>query len=241
MSEQFRAPPRKKTALDNIKLKLFANNSENKRAGLLLSIVKNNPRLTVYTNVEADKAVEYGQIKANMSTLGWQSCLILLQTAIDFRATADEPEWKSKCMMSGTAWFGGKPSQSPEHQSDVWVGSDKEGVVWISVQAPANKNRPRIKFDMVPDEFHTFYHKSGEQWSKAEASRLWAQSYLNTMKDISLQLQVTNWEEPPPKEGKPGQGGGGGYGRQGGGNGGGNGGSNYRQAAQPEEDLDLPF
>jgi hypothetical protein len=249
-NSSFPRPVRPKTPLDIKHLKLMTDNGEGKKATLSVGLFSNMPRFTVYTNVAADADREYGKISANMSPISWRSALDMIQMAINFKPTESDPEFKIKMDNFGTGWRDKRPLPDPILLSHFWAGKDKQGVVWIAVQAPEEKNRPRLKFSIVPDEWHAFYHKTGEQLSRSEASVLWAQSYVDCMKDLIAHMQVSHYVEPPPPKdqgGGNGGGGQGGYNRGGGGNqGGGQGGYNRGGQGgggrpQPSDDSDIPF
>ena len=243
----FQRPPRPKTPLDIKQLKLVTDNGEGKKATLSVGLFANMPRMTVYTNIAADADRDYGKMSANLSPISWRAIMLLLERAIAFKITPEEPEWKNKVDCFGTGWTRDrKPMPNPILLSHVWVGKDKNGIVWIAVQAPEEKNRPRLKFSILPDEWHAFQHKTGEGFSKSEASCLWAEAYKNCMEDLIAHMQVTSYTEPPPPKDGGYQGNNGGNRGGQGGNGGGyqnnnNGGGGSRPAPQTSDDEDIPF
>lgn len=236
--------PRAKNPLDLKHLKLVCKNEDGKQAALTCNLFANNPRFTVYTNVEADKDKDYGKISANFNILSYRSAMILLEEAINFEPGNGKEEFKEKIDLFGTAWYQGKPSQQPVLQAHFWVGKDKAGCVWIAVQAPDEKNRPRLKFVIVPDDWTSFTHGTGESYSKGEASVVWAKSYYRTMEDLVPHMQVSHYQEPPPPKDNGGnRGGQGGGGYQGNNGGGGNrpqgSGGGSRQMSDDSDDI--PF
>lgn len=212
----FQRPQRKKNALDNRKLNLTAKNEQGKMASLIWGLYSNNPRITVYTNIEGDK--DNGRVSANMDTPTFYSFLVLLRMAIKFRPTENEPEkkWKVENMRPNFKPGGGRPDGYVT-ESELWVGKDREGCVWMCVTA---YNRPRVKFVFGSSEYHNIFHGTGEQFSKAESSVLAAEGYADLLAPMLANLQVTEWIEPQPKGDRQG-GGGGGY--RGGNNSGGGG------------------
>lgn len=248
----FQRPPRKKNALDHRKLNLSARNDQGKMASLIWGLYSNNPRLTVYTNVEGDR--DNGRMSANLDTRTFYSLLILLKRAIEFKATAEVPDFKVKVNNQRPNFKpgGGRPDGNVD-ESELWVGKDKEGVIFLAVTA---YNRPKIKFPFIPSEYHQFFHGSGEQFSKSEASALSAEAYLELLKPMVAMLQVTEWKDPDEgKERRGGNGGGnngggyqrgnggGGYGNRGNGGGGnhGGGGSNGGDSDGFDSDDAIPF
>jgi hypothetical protein len=255
MAGDFKAAPRKKTPLDNKKLQMSAKNQEGKFASLQWGLFANNPRITVYTNVDSDRDTNYGKISANMDTPAFYGFLNLLRQAIDFiPGTGGKDEFKNSIENKNFIFPGGKRSEKPVVQSELFVGKDKEGVLWMGVMA---KDRPRIKFNFQLSDFHLLKHGTGEYYSAAEASKVAAEAYWNILTEMLAHMQVSHWEEPIPKEGgqggggfNRGGGGGGGYNRgggQGGGGGynrgGGGGGGNDSGFAGGSDGAgdDLPF
>lgn len=241
MAGDFKPTPRKKNPLDNKKLNLGAKNQDGKYASLIWGLFSNNPRITVYTNVDSDKDVNYGKISANLDTPAFFSFLNLLREAIEFTpATPGVEEFKASLENKNFIFPGGKRSDKPVLQSELFVGKDKEGVVWMGVMA---KDRPRIKFVFQLSDFHALKHGTGEYYSKAEASVVAADAYWNLLTEMLGNMQVTHWQEPEDKQ----QGQGGGQRQGGGGYNRGGGGGSYQQresnapAAVDEVADDLPF
>lgn len=207
----FQRAPRKKNALDNIKLRIAANNPDGKRATMAVILVSNNPRIQVYTNMPGDK--DEGRFSANFSTLGFYSLLALLRRAIDFKATPEIPDYRDKVVVMRPNFKpgGGRPD-GVVPAGDVWVGKDKEGRVWM---CPMSYKMSSIKFIITNDEYHKFEHSTGEAFSEAEASVLAAEGYYHLLSHMTAVVQVTEWVEPPPRD--PNAGGGNRGGGQGGG------------------------
>ena len=209
-------PPRKKIALDNRKLSLFAPcpSAPGKTASLSWRLVSNNPRITVYTNDPTDMTEKNGNglIAAALDAPVFFMLMRLMYKIIDAPNGT-----KEKIENKNFIFPGGKRSEKPVVVSEIIVGKDDDGVVFISVVA-YDKQRPRIKFELVPGEFHSLYHQNGQQFTKAEASDLYARGYIQCLEGLMSHLLVTEWVEPEKKDN--------GNNRKGGGNRGGN---NQRQ------------
>lgn len=236
MANDFRPAPRVKNALDNRKLNLSTPcpGVQGKWSSLIWGLYANNPRITVYTNDPNDTGADkgYGKINANLDLPVFYMLTGLITKAIDYVATADKPDWKDKVENKGFTFFGGKKSDKPAVISSVWVGKDKEGVVWISVVA---KDRPIIKFSFAPSDFHNFVHGDGTPYTAGEASVLFADGYVTLLENMMTHMACNNYVEPPPRDPPAGaQRGGNSYGG-GRSNGGGNSGGGM------EMDDDLPF
>lgn len=221
----FQRPERKKNALDNRKLNLSAPTPgvQGKYASLIWGLYSNNPRISVFTNDPNDTGEQngYGKIQAALDAPTFFAFLNILNRAVD--AT---DEFKMKIENKNFIFPGGKRSERPVLVSELWAGRDKEGIIWISVSA---KDRPKIKFNIGPGDFHELFHGSGEKLTKGEASVLYAKGYIKILENMMTHLLVTEWVEPEKKDFGGGGGGGqrgGGGGSYGGGGGGGGGGYN---------------
>lgn len=238
MAGNFTPTPRVKNALDNRKLNLSAPvpNVQGKYASLIWGLYSNNPRITVYTNDPNDNnAPGYGKISANLDLPVFYAFLHMLNMAIEAPG-----EYKNKVENKNYIFPGGKRSDTPVVVSELHVGKDKDGVLWISVTDAMKKERPRIKFKFTPGDFHQFQHGDGRPYTEGEASVLFAKGYVNLLNSMMAHLAVVNYVEPPQKD----QGGGGQ--RQGGGGGGGGGNWNNRgggggSSGGGGQDDDLPF
>jgi hypothetical protein len=226
MADGFQPKPRKKIALDNNKLSMRAPNSKGKMAGLNWMLVKNNPRLVVYTN-DPEDTTDYGKITAALDAPTFFAFVQLLRQAI-----AAEGKFREKIDNSNFTFPGGKRSETPSVVSSLIVGRDEDGLIWISVSAP---RRPQIKFHFINPDFHNFLHNDGTPYTKAECSVLYAKSYATLLELVMAHLLVSEYVAPEPK---PDQGGNrGGYGGNRGGGGGGNSGGSAPKADDFGDDV----
>lgn len=234
----FTPPPRKKNALDHDKLKLKAPTPDvpGKYANLLWGFHANNPRITVFTGDPDDNtpANGYGKIVASLDTPTFFVFIELLKKTVN-----SETECKEKIINKNYIFPGGKRSETPVVISDLWVGKDKEGCVFISVTAD---KRPKIKFIIGPTEFHSWVHGDGTPATKGEVSTLYATGYVNILSAVYANLIVSEYVE---KEVKPNNGNNGGNNRYQNNNG--NNQNNYQRNNAPARteptpvDEDLPF
>ena len=243
-------PQVKKIALDNTKLGLSAPcpTAEGKWSNLRWGLGGgSNPRITVYTGDpnDSNQSTNNGRIRAELDTVNVFSIVVLLRNALKA-----EPGWKCNIKCSNFIYPGGKRSEKPVHLTDIWIGKDREGVIYISVVDALKKDRPVIKFPIVGDvRWQGFVHGDGTPYTKADASVLYTEAYAMMLQELYGNLLVTEYKAPEPRDNNQRQGGGGGgYQRQGGGNyGGGNGGNSGGGSGAPRggnsevfED-DLPF
>ncbi len=230
--------PRKervKNALDHNKLNLSAPcpAAKGKWSSLIWGFHANNPRISVYTNDPEDTGEKngYGKISANLDTPTFFVFLRLLAKIV-----SAEPDTKYKIENMNFTWFGGKRSETPVMQSELWVGKDKEGVVYMSV---TSANRPKIKFPFGVNSFHHLVKGDGSAVSPAEASMLYAEAYGFILQGMLTSMAVSHWIEPEKKDNsgnRSGGSGGGGNWKGGGGNSGGGSGGGRTEAAV-EDDI----
>lgn len=213
MSEnQFQAQPRPQNAFDNKKLRISGKNEAGKMCFMAVSLINNNPRLSIYTNIDGDK--DNGRIVGAFDTLGFGAFLELIKRAIE---STTEVRWKIELMRPNFKAGGGRPDGYVT-ASEVWVGQDKDGMIWVCLTA---YNRPSVKCILTNNEYHKFVHSTGESFSPSEASKLWAKSYYNTLTGMLPAMQVAHFVEEKKRDGGNQRQGGGGGGFQRGGNGGG--------------------
>jgi uncharacterized membrane protein YgcG len=239
----FKPEPREKNALDNRKLNLSTPcpTAKGKFSNLQWALISNNPRVIVYTNDPDDATDKHngGKITANLDLPIFFTFLELMRKAIE-----SKEEVKFRIENKNFIFPGGKRSEKPIVTSELWVGKDKDGQLWICVTDAVHKDRPKIKFPFVPSDFHSFFHQDGEKFSSAEVSEIYAKGYLKLLTNLMTHVAVNNFVEPKPREG----GGGGGRGNYGGGGdrggdrgGRGGGGGGGWGGDENSEGSDLPF
>lgn len=235
----FQAPLKKKIALDNTKLTLSAKcpTAEGKTSKLYWGLNKNNPYIRVYTGDPADEneRTKNGRIQAEIDLPHLYSILEFIR-----QAAVAENGWKVNIGCENYIYPGGKRSEKPVNTADIWVGKDKDGVVYISLIDKLIKDRPIIKFDIAfPGYWINVKHADGRPYSKAEGSSIFARSYADLLQDAYGFLHVTEYAHPQPAADKGGNRGGG-YSR-----GGNSGGYNNNQSSGGTNasggDDEMPF
>lgn len=209
---QFQAPPRPRNALDEFKLRLSCPPAQGaqKPGSFAISLVANNPRIDVYTNVPNDK--NNGNIRAAMDMPVFYMLLEVMEDAL-----ALEDSQVLKIQNLNHTFFEGKRSEQPKLISTTCVGRDKEGCLFIAVVA---KDRPYLKFNLLPSNYHAMIGVDGNPMDKRQASNFFARGYAGMLRQMMAATAATNYIEPVKKD----QGGGQQQQRQGGNNyqGGGN-------------------
>jgi hypothetical protein len=250
---EFRPAPRPKNALDNRKLHLTAPcpTAAGKTSALTVQVFtaektgEPNPRITVFTRDPEDQGERngYGKIQANLDPVVFYALMEKLRriaTGSVGKEDAVPADGEDKVKMENKNYIfpGGKKSETPVPVSEIQMGKDAEGVVWISVLA---KDRPRIKFPFIPNQFHTLFHRTGEQYSKGEASELWALGWIRLMEQMIPPFLISDYKDIPYDPNNSNRGGGGNRGSYGGQNQGGA--APQRQAAVAVEtsDDDIPW
>lgn len=185
-------PPKPKGPLDNDKITLYTpvQGQPGKKSRLIWGMYQNNPRVIVYTNSEANNTKEndYGKITAALDAPVFYGVLETLMFL-----TEQPNDTKRKVENKNFTWFGGRRSETPVVVSEIWMGKDKEGMMWISVTA---SGRPKIKFDFAFSEYHEFYHADGTQLSKQEGSVLACKSYCTLLSKMYGELLVSAYVDP---------------------------------------------
>lgn len=202
---RFQAPPRPKNALDEYKLRLSCPpvQGANKPGSWAISLVANNPRIDVYTNVPNDK--NNGNIRGAMDMPSFYLLLQMMRKAVTL-----EDNQVLKLQNLNHVFFGGERSAEPKLVSTTLVGRDKDGVLFLACVA---KDRPYLKFNMLPSNYHVMIGVNGEPVSKREASDYYLAGYATMLENMMAATAVANYTEPKPKDGQNGgqrQGGGGG-------------------------------
>jgi hypothetical protein len=209
----FRPAPRKKNALDNRKLHLSTPcpTAKGKWSSFQVNVFtadktgEPNPRITVFTNDPEDSGEKngYGKIQANLDPVVFYALMEKLSDIVNGPIGTED---KVKCENKNFTFPGGKRSEEPSVVSEIHFGKDADGSCWISVTA---RDRPRIKFPFGPNDFHSLFHRGGEQFSKGESSVLWARGWIRLMTQLIPQFLISDWKEVV-REQQGGQGGGGG-------------------------------
>lgn len=247
------AKKKKGNALAEYKLRLQADCLDNavvrngvpQQPTLTVSVHDNQPRFTVYTNVEGDR--QDGRIEGNMDANTFFAVMSAIKRfALDPNYNGGKPVY-----ITNKGYFFGAEGKSdkPGVKSTTIVGLTSEGAVYIALVA---KNRPNARFIFRPTEWHDMINSSGEPMSVAAVSSLYAEAYANMITNLVSEVLVDeyiSWEEIKERKaqnannrGKGGGNRGGGYsgGNRGGysGNRGGGDGGQSTGGTAPKEDFD---
>ena len=183
---------RPKTFLGISKLSIMAPcpTAKGKYSQLTYDIYKGSPRIVVKTNDPGDTR-NYGRIVAAFSPADFYYYLEVLEKHL-LDTTVDT---KTKVECYNHSFEGGKRSQDITLQNDVWVGRDKEGLLFISLIDKTAEDRPVIKFvfDLPDTRYHKCYHGDGSMYTKPERGNLVARVHLSALRGILPHLMLASF------------------------------------------------
>lgn len=183
-------PP--KTALNEYKLTLSCKPAEGstKPGNLRFTVVSNQPRIDVYTNVPNDK--NNGLIRAAMDAPTCYAMLDMMNGIIN--GPADN---KVKINNLNHTWFDGKRSDEAKLISITHIGKDKRGVVYIAVTA---KDRPFLKFNFLPSQYHALLNGDGTDMDVADVSCHYARGMMTLWSQLIANVLNSHYVEPQQKD-----------------------------------------
>ena len=186
---------KKHTIFDFDKLSLSSTTG---KARLRFGIYRNNPRVTVYTNEPDDAKNNYGMISAPLDPIAFNTMLELLQ---DLSNSPSAINVKYRIDNMTLTQADGNAKREMKLVSNLFVGKDEEGVIWISIVADG---RPKFKFEFGNFPFHRFYKPDGTQMTKSELSIVAARATVNFMRNVFSTYVTTKYEHIPPNTFKKG-------------------------------------
>ena len=142
--------PRPKGITDHPKFKLTGDlNSDGKRPTFHPYLhqnsndsSKNAPRISVYTNVEADKATKQDHIQGELDIIQF-NCFI---QAIEDAANPNITFSKEVVELRNYIWMNGQRSEEPKTKAYLIVGRNENGTVYVSLKH-FDPKRQAIKFE----------------------------------------------------------------------------------------------
>lgn len=189
--------PAKQNVLSESKLKLTAapQQGSKKKPTLAVKVYQNNPRLEVRTNVPNDR--DFGRITAALDSFTFFGLLDLIDKVS--KGASD-----TKYVLNNqSTYINGQKVDQPQVATRVVVGKDKEGITYLAVTA---KDRPMIKFNLMPSEWHFLNGPDGQAANVELVSQAWAAGWCNVMKQLVPTVLTTEFA---PNEFTPNRAGGG--------------------------------
>lgn len=248
MAQDPGSTPRKKHGFSNVKLRMSAPNPSVKGgrwAQLGFGVWNNNPRIILFTNDPNLSGQEnnFGQLQVPVDHI------VLATIVEEVKKYINSKEPGKTKIANMTAPPRGSESKEFVNSSDIWIGKDDEGVIFISVVAKDSSKWPTIKFPFNNSDgrFHIFYHGDGKPYTKAELSTVYAKAWVNLLSSAIGSDVVVNYATPitPFNNGK------GNYQNKGGGNWNKGNSNNYQKQSSQEsysdtgpadiEDDDVPW
>lgn len=178
----------KTNALDNEKLRLRTKNSQGKFANAHVSVVRNNPRITVFTG-EPELITEenkYGIIVCPMGVVDFEIFIDTLRRVI---ASRDTQEFKFGCKTVDRN--SDDKIVSIIEYSVIHVGRDNNGI-YLKFSTPTYDG---IRFDFEMSDFHYIVKPDGTSLSKSESSQIVASSWMKAIDKLVSQVIATNYYE----------------------------------------------
>ena len=180
------AKPLPKTIFDDYKLRLTAPKPDGQRraATLRVTVLRNNPRIEVYTEVEG--APNSGRITAPMDPQTFFALIDLIKERIE--GPADE----SRAVINKV----GAPTDK-KIVSKTIVGKDVQGRMYIALQA---SGQTTVRFIFLPSDWHVLLHKDGTPYTEAELSIVYANAWCELFTQLVPMAMVAHYEEPLPRD-----------------------------------------
>lgn len=197
MAQDPGSTPRKKHGFSNPKLRLSAPNPNVKGgrwAQLGFDVYNNNPRLVLHTNDPNMTGQEnnFGRFQVPVDHV----VLTAIVEEIKKYILSKEPGKTKITNMTEPKRDSG--SKEFINSSDIWIGKDEEGVVFISIIAKDSSKWPIIKFSFNNSDgrFHLFYHGDGKPYSKAEQSIVYAKAWVTLLSSAIGSDIAVNYAPP---------------------------------------------
>lgn len=184
MAQQQPYKPIPKNPLNDYRLALRTDKIEkmggDREPVLRLNIIKNNPRIDVYTGIPND--VDRGRISAPMDPVTFMTLMGLIESIA--RGEND--------VVKKITNYTGRPEEK-RVISTTYVGKDKNGCVFISVTA---KDRPKVKFKFLPSAYHVFMDKDGTIMDEGKVTEATALGWVKLVSSYTPHLIINQYEEP---------------------------------------------
>ncbi len=192
MAYENQKQPIKKNALDNRKLFLFAPapNATSGQAVLMWNVFSNNPRVTVFTGDPTDnsQANNKGRISANLDAPVFFTFIEMME-----RVAKSKTPIELKVLNRNYSWVNNQRSEEPSVVSELHVGKDGDGQVWISVEA---EKRPKVKFFVAPSDWHQFCYADGKPIEKADLITMHTLGYCQLLRNLVSGIMLNEYSEP---------------------------------------------
>lgn len=183
---------------------------EGRPPSLVFGSIANNPRATVFTNIEADQHHNKGMIPGKIDAPVFYTYCQLIGQAVSAPAG-----WRR-----GIKNYGNGPKQQngrwgeKVHETTMVVGKNEEGVIYIAV-LDQDRSRPNLQFALAPHRRYTVLDENGNVMTADRASALMAIAYKGVLERSVAKHLNSNYVQPDTSQWTGNRQGGGG-GQQGG-------------------------
>ena len=173
---------------------LFAAVEGNARASMSFAVREGYPRVTVFTRSKSDMDGK-GMINVPFEL---DTFLVMLMQLEQIART------EGRCVMKIDAkhWprdGEGKIKGDLEVTSELFIGKNDDGIVWLSAQAP---NRPKIVFELTLSDYNGFTNVKGEKLTKAEGSKFRTLALISALRFHMTQKCLTFRDTSIPRDNK---------------------------------------
>lgn len=184
---------RQKTALDEYKLRLIAKPlvAGAKPPMLSVGVYRNNPQITVFPGHDAGTGVKVISAGMDLRTFN-----VFLETV---RRLAQKEHPPAKIKFDNSKQIPKEQRSDPKVRNklstELFIGKDEDGKMWISVTSAENQSAPKVKFYFGMD----YYHKLkavGVELSEGDISALNAVAWVNMFDKLVHGVILSNGQDP---------------------------------------------
>lgn len=164
---------------------------ENRPPSLVFGSIANNPRATVFTNIEADQHNNKGMIAGKIDAPVFYAYCQLLGQAVSAPAG-----WRR-----GIKNYGNGPKQQngrwgeKVHETTMVVGKNEQGVIYIAV-LDQDRSRPNLQFMLQSHRRYMLLDENGNAMTPDRVSALMAISYKAVLERSVAKHLNSNYVQP---------------------------------------------
>lgn len=168
-----------------MRLAMFTNvpDIEGGTATLRWEFRDGNPRITVWFRDPAmPENVNFVTAAMDPDVFG-----VLIENIRNIAKEGGREEYKNMLPCYGNLYENNLLVSKRSLKAEVWYGRNKEGLIWISVNAPG---KPRAVFTFAMSTWHDLYNAKGDKYSEADLSCMMAISKMNTIEKVCSGILV---------------------------------------------------
>lgn len=168
---------------------------ENRPPSMVFGSIANNPRVTVFTNIENDQHNNKGMIAGKIDApIFYSFCQLLGQ------AVSAPPNWRRgiKNYGNGQQQQNGRRGEKV-HETTLVVGKDEKGVIYTAV-LDQDRNRPNLQFALQPHRRYTVLDENGNVLDASRSSALMAVAFKNALPRVIAKHLNQHYVAPDPSQ-----------------------------------------